>query len=225
MPKLAELQTSQTSLKDAVDCLGVTTKAAVEDAVELGRNPTGEQLVGSGVGDGGAWTDVVRRGDLRKELQAATQAMADTSAQEARKVNLRLSMFPALVAETDEKLLQRIQTEVLQKKMGLEGIMVTSASRLRPSYARETARGVAAAKPLAVLLKFATGADRQAVLRARVRLAGSAWGLDEDLTPAQQQLKTARWPDFRAAKEAGKKGVFFKGATLFINYKPTGVPA
>jgi hypothetical protein len=38
-----------------------------------------------------------------------------------------------------------------------------------------------------LLLKFETTEACSAVFRARAKLAGTAWGLDEDLTPLQQQ--------------------------------------
>jgi hypothetical protein len=38
-------------------------------------------------------------------------------------------------------------------------------------------------RPALLLLKFKTAEARNAVFRARAKLVGMAWGLDEDLTP------------------------------------------
>jgi len=49
------------------------------------------------------------------------------------------------------------------------------------------------------------------VFRARAKLAGTAWGLDEDLTPLQ--------PQFLEARKAGKRPRW-KGDELFVDGCP-----
>jgi hypothetical protein len=71
-------------------------------------------------------------------------------------------------------------------------------------------------RPGVVLLKFATGEDRQAALWRRKGLAGTKLGLDEDLIPAQQAHKSKLWPLFKEAKAAGKRA-FWRAIELFIN--------
>jgi hypothetical protein len=44
---------------------------------------------------------------------------------------------------------------------------------------------VVAPQPTLLLLKFKTAEARSAVFRARAKLAGTVWGVDEDLTPLQ----------------------------------------
>jgi hypothetical protein len=219
MAKLVDVEKNlRSSILEAADFIVNATTGAVENVAELGRSPLAETL-----GDGGAaWTDVVARG-IRKELKAATQAFADVPAQEARKHNLRITRFEAKDGETAESLLQHVRTELLEQKMCLR-VELVSATRIRPANMGRATTSGSEARPESVLLKFATAEDRQAVLRARKSLAGTCWGLDEDLTPAQQAEKSSKWPEFKAAKEAGNKGVFFKGGTLYINFKPTGVP-
>jgi hypothetical protein len=66
----------------------------------------------------------------------------------------------------------------------------------------------------AVLFKFVTNEDHQAVLRGRKGLAGTKLGLDEDLTLAQQACKLKMWPLFKEAKATGKCATeFFVGDT------------
>jgi hypothetical protein len=56
----------------------------------------------------------------------------------------------------------------------------------------------------AVLLKFTTSEDHQAVLRERKGLVGTKLGLDKGLTFAQQVCKSELWSLFKEAKAAGK---------------------
>ncbi|CAM6031598.1 unnamed protein product, partial [Sphagnum compactum] len=66
-------------------------------------------------------------------------------------------------------------------------------------------------RPALLLLKFKTAEARSAVFRARAKLAGTAWGLDEDLTPLQ--------PQFLEARKAGKRPRW-KGGELFMDGRP-----
>ncbi len=72
-----------------------------------------------------------------------------------------------------------------------------------------------APRPALLLLKFKTAEARSAVFRARAKLAGTAWGLDEDLTPLQQQRKVLQ-PQFLEARKAGKQPRW-KGCELFVD--------
>jgi hypothetical protein len=66
----------------------------------------------------------------------------------------------------------------------------------------------AAPSPTLLLLKFKTAKARSAVFRARAKLAGTAWGLEEDFTPLQ--------PQFLEARKAGKRP-WWKGGELFVD--------
>jgi hypothetical protein len=68
----------------------------------------------------------------------------------------------------------------------------------------------------AVLLKFATNEDYQAMLRGRKGLVGTNLGLDEDLMPTLQVHKSKMWPLFKEAKAVGKRA-FWCATELFIN--------
>jgi hypothetical protein len=71
-------------------------------------------------------------------------------------------------------------------------------------------------RPALLLLKFKSVEARSAVFRARAKLAGTAWGLDEDLTPLQQQQRKALQPQFLEARKAGKRPRW-KGGELFVD--------
>ncbi len=76
------------------------------------------------------------------------------------------------------------------------GVLVELAGARRLP-AKTLPRNYAAAPRLALLLlKFKTAEARSAVFKARARakLAGTAWGLDEDLTSLQQQQRKALQP-------------------------------
>jgi len=68
----------------------------------------------------------------------------------------------------------------------------------------------------AVLLKFATSEDYQAMVRRHKGLAGTKLGLDEDLMPTQQAHKSKLWPLFKEAKVAGKRA-FWHATELFVD--------
>jgi hypothetical protein len=80
---------------------------------------------------------------------------------------------------------------------------VVVATRQRPATVWAST-SAASARPGAMLLKFTTNEDRQAMLRGCKGLAGTKLGLDEDLTPVQQARKLELWPLFKEAKAAGK---------------------
>ncbi len=110
------------------------------------------------------------------------ETLADTPKQEERKLNLCLTGFEAKEGETKKKLVQRLNTEVMQGQMRLRAKVIVD-TRQRPVTMRASTL-TAGARPSAVLLKFATSKDRQAALRGRKGLAGTKLGLDKDLTPA-----------------------------------------
>jgi hypothetical protein len=66
------------------------------------------------------------------------------------------------------------------------------------------------------LLKFKIAKARSAIFRARAKLAGTAWGLDKDLTPLQQQQRKALQPQFLEARKVGKRPRW-KGDELFMD--------
>jgi hypothetical protein len=67
---------------------------------------------------------------------------------------------------------------------------------------------VTAPRLVLLLLKFKTAEARSAVFKARAKLVGTAWGLNEDLTPLQ--------PQFLEARKAGKQPRW-KGDELFVD--------
>jgi len=114
--------------------------------------------------------------------------LADAPKQEERKLNLRLIGFEAKEGETENELVQRLNTELLQGQMRLRvKVIVATRQRLATSQASTS---TASTCPDAVLLKFATSEDRQAALRGHKGLAGTKLGLDEDLMPTQHARKS-----------------------------------
>jgi hypothetical protein len=68
----------------------------------------------------------------------------------------------------------------------------------------------------AMLFKFATNEDCQAMFWRRKGLARTKLSLDEDLTPAHQACKLELWPLFKEAEAKGKRA-FWCTTELFIN--------
>jgi len=97
--------------------------------------------------------------------------------------------FVGKEGESPEDLQQRAVKE-LSSQLGvpveLAGARHLPAKTLPRNYAT-----AAAPRPTLLLLKFKIAKARSAVFRARAKLAGTAWGLDEDLTPLQQQQRKA----------------------------------
>ncbi len=142
------------------------------------------------------------------------ETLADAPKQEEHNLNLRLTGFEVKEGETENELVQRFNTELLQGQMRLR-VKVVAATQQRP-VTLQASTSTISARPGAVLLKFATSEDRQAALRGGKGLAGTKLGLDEDLTPTQQARKSELWPLFKEAKAASKLA-FWRVAELFVN--------
>ncbi len=83
--------------------------------------------------------------------------------------------------ESPEDLQQRAVKELslqLGLPVELAGACCLPAKTLPRNYA-----AAVAPRPALLLLKFKTAKARSAVFRAKAKLAGMVWGLDEDLTP------------------------------------------
>jgi predicted secreted hydrolase len=74
-----------------------------------------------------------------------------------------------------------------------------------------------------VIITLASVYNKLTVLRARKGLQGTQFGLDEDLTPAQQAQKRAAWATFKEAKEVGER-VYWRGADFYINHTVVNSP-
>jgi hypothetical protein len=89
--------------------------------------------------------------------QVVVETLADTPKQEERKFNLHLIGFEAKEGETEKKLVQRLNTEVLQGQMRLHA-KVIAATQQRPVTTRAST-STTGARLGAMLLKFATNED------------------------------------------------------------------
>jgi hypothetical protein len=147
-------------------------------------------------------------------VNQAVETLVDTPKQQERKLNLHLTGFKAKEGEIEIKLVQRLNTKVLQGQIKLRAKVIV-ATRQRP-VTTQASTSTVKMRPGTVLLKFATSKDRQAALQGRKGLAGTKLGLDNDLTFAQQARKSELWPLFKEAKVAGKHA-FWCATELFIN--------
>ncbi len=86
------------------------------------------------------------------------ETLADAPKQEEHKFKLRLIGFEAKEGETENKLVQRFNTELLQGQMRLR-VKVVVATWQQPMTLRASTLTISAC-PDAVLLKFATSEDR-----------------------------------------------------------------
>jgi len=68
-------------------------------------------------------------------------------------------------------------------------------------------------------MTFTSTATRTAVFKARKHLAGTKWGLDDDLTPLQQSQQKALQLQWLEARKAGKR-LRWKGGELFVDGHP-----
>jgi hypothetical protein len=120
-----------------------------------------------------------------------------------------LRNFAGKEGESPEDLQQRAVKE-LSSQLGVP-VELASACRLpAKTFPRNYATTIAP-RPALLLLKFKTEEARSAVFRARAKLTGMAWGLDEDLTPLQ--------PQFLEVRKVGKRPRW-KGDKLFVDGRP-----
>ncbi len=109
------------------------------------------------------------------------ETLADAPRQEERKFNLCLMGFEGKEGEIENKLVQRLNIELLQGQMRLHAKVIAATwQRLVTTWVSAL---VAGACLNVVLFKFATNKDRQVVLRGRKGLVGTKLGLDEDFMP------------------------------------------
>jgi hypothetical protein len=175
--------------------------------------------------------------DIREELQALKDSQeggwktvvwnmsqqADAPQQQERVLNVVLRNFEEVEGETSAALLERVKAK-LGDKLGIN-IELTAAYRqpAKRSYAA-AAKGEAQSDPACnrlrpVVMTFTSAATRTAVFKARKHLAGTKWGLDDDLTPLQQSQRKALQPQWLEARKAGKR-LRWKGGELFVDGHP-----
>jgi hypothetical protein len=100
--------------------------------------------------------------NVRQVVSRAMETLADAPKQEERKLNLRLTGFEAKEGETENELVQWLNTKLLQGQMRLH-VKVVATKRQQHATSR-TSTSTASTRPSAVLLKFATSEDCQAAL-------------------------------------------------------------
>ncbi len=86
------------------------------------------------------------------------ETLVDTPKQQERKLNLHLIGFKAKEGEIEKKLVQRLNTKVLQGQIKLRAKVIV-ATRQRP-VTTQASTSTVKMRPGTVLLKFATSKDR-----------------------------------------------------------------
>jgi hypothetical protein len=74
------------------------------------------------------WTMVMAK-NVRQVVNQAVESLADTPKQEERKLNLRLTSLKAKEGQTEKKLVQRLNTEVLQGQMRLRAKVIATTQQ------------------------------------------------------------------------------------------------
>jgi hypothetical protein len=152
-----------------------------------------------------------------KIVERRLSHQADATQRQQRALNAVLKNFAGKEGESPEDLQQRAVRE-LNSQLGVP-VELAGAHRLPAKTLSRNYAVVAPPRPALLLLKFKSVEARSAVFRARAKLAGTAWGLDEDLTPLQQQQRKALQPQFLEARKAGKRPQW-KGGELFVDGHP-----
>ncbi len=135
-------------------------------------------------------------------VNRVVETLANAPKQEEHKLNLRLIGFEAKEGETKKELMQWLNTKLSQGQMRLRvKVLIAIRQRLTTAWASALATNT---RPGAVLPKFITNEDHQAVLWRRKGLTKIKLGLDDDLTPTKQARNLELWPLFKEAKVKGK---------------------
>jgi Sec7-like guanine-nucleotide exchange factor len=103
------------------------------------------------------WTMVMAK-NVRQVVNQVVETLADTPKQEERKLNLRFTGFETKEGETEKKLVQQLNTKVLQGQMRLRAKVI--ATTWQRHVTTQASTSTAGACPGAVLLKFVTNKNR-----------------------------------------------------------------
>ncbi len=134
---------------------------------------------------GEKWKEVVGR-KVDKVANKVDQA-TDVDLVKAREANIRVTGLTMSKGETSKQLMELVQTELLDRLKVVDRVQVQKVHRQMPSGRLDKVTD----KAPAVIITLASVHDKLTVLRTRKGLQGTQFGLDEDLTPAQQAQKQA----------------------------------
>jgi hypothetical protein len=107
------------------------------------------------------WTTMMAK-NVRQVVNQTMETLADAPKQEERKLNLPLMSFEAKEGEIEKKLVQWLNTELLQGQMRLRAEVVT-ATQQRSTVTRASS-STTGARSGVVLLKFAINENRMVAL-------------------------------------------------------------
>jgi hypothetical protein len=120
-----------------------------------------------------------------KTVERRLSHQADATQRQQRVFNAVLRNFAGKEGESPKDLQQQVVKE-LSSQLGVP-VELAGARRLPTKTFPRNYAVAAAPQPTLLLLKFKTTEACSTVFRARAKLAGTTWGLDEDLTPLQEQ--------------------------------------
>lgn len=129
----------------------------------------------------------------------------------SRRNNLRLSgVMERPGGETWEQTVVLVRT-LFSQQLQLSGVNIERAHRTgKPSPQGHRT----------IVVRFATFADRELVMRSTNKLSGTKIFINEDLCPASQAILRSQLPQLKKAKSEGKVA-FFRHTTLVIKEKTT----
>ena len=139
----------------------------------------------------------------------------DQEARQERQLKAVLRNLPQSEDETADSLTNEVNA-LLSEKLGTV-VKAAGVKRTKKS-GQSAALGI-------VLVQFSSKEDKGAVFKARSKLAGTQVGLDDDLTPLQQERKRAAWPAFKAFKAKSVKTqrraekLFYEDNGRFVEHK------
>jgi hypothetical protein len=134
-----------------------------------------------------------------------------------------LRNFEEVEGETSAALLERVKAK-LGDKLGTNVELIAAYRQpAKRSYAATT-KGEVQSDPARnrlrpVVMTFTSATMQTTIFKARKHLAGTNWGLDDDLTPLQQSQRKALQPQWLEAHKAGKR-LRWKGDELFVDGHP-----
>ena len=139
----------------------------------------------------------------------------DQEARQERQLKAVLRNLPQSEDETADSLTNEVNA-LLSEKLG---------TVVKAAGVKRTKKSGQSAAPGIVLVQFSSKEDKRAVFKARSKLAGTQVGLDDDLTPLQQERKRAAWPAFKAFKAKSVKTqwraekLFYEDNGRFVEHK------
>ena len=158
------------------------------------------------------WRDIVAKDVRRQVSKEVVKLSVDEKQREERKLELCFFGVNQVEGEDALEVMQELVDGTLEAEVKLE-----SAVRLQ---GKETSQKEGVSKPRPVIVKLHSVEDKVALLKLghKLKAANSAVKMQMNFTKSQQQHRSACWPEFIKAKEAGQK-CQWRDEKLFVNGK------